>query len=331
MSTQTKMGRVTWHDLMTSDIGETKRFCAELLGWACQIEHAFLRPSVAITGGTILIGAALSVRRLVEDRTFDHIEQDLSTPPAAELEGFSPDLVADLPEPARRYLLHAIAPGTPLAPAVHLQMEGTMTPTPGSARVHLTAKETLAPRCGFVWTAHARMYGLPVRVRDHYVENDGGVHVNVLSLVPLPLAAEDEDVTRSSRGRLIGEAVWCPTALVAPGVTWEAVDADRTRFTLAVDGAAAPVTIHVGPEGALREVTLNRWGDVGVASPRLLPYGFRIEEEATFEGITIPTRLRGGWWYGTERFDPDEAAVFTVRSATFARTARGGAPQPSGV
>ncbi len=265
-----------------------------------------------------LAGVVLGARRLARDRTFGHIEQALLAPLEDAPEMFSPDLVAGLPEPARRHLLHAIAPGTPLAPAVRLQMDGTMTPTPGSARVCLTAEETLAPQRGFVWTASARMFGLPVRVRDHYFSSDGGVHVTILGLIPMPFSADAKDVTRSSRGRLIGEAVWCPTALVGPDVAWEAVDADRARFTLAVDGEAVSVTVRVGPEGALREVTLDRWGDAGVPSPRLLPYGFAVEKEATFGGVTIPTRLCGGWWYGTSRFDPDAAATFIVRSAVFA-------------
>ena len=275
--------------------------------------------TLALAGGTAFVGAALGARRLAGDRRFDHVEQDLIGAAADEPEVFTPGLVADLPEPARRYLRHAIAPGTPLASAVRLRMEGTMTPSPGGPPVSLTAEEILAPRRGFVWTAHARLFGLPVRVRDHYYERDGGVHVDVLGLVPMPLGG-GEAVTRSSRGRLIGEAVWCPTALAGPGVTWEAVDADSARFTLEVDGEAVPVTVHVEPDGRLREVTLDRWGDVGVASSGLLPYGFAVEAEAAFEGITIPTRLRGGWWYGTDRFHAGEAAAFTVRSATFAGT-----------
>ncbi|HEY2290488.1 MAG TPA: DUF6544 family protein [Thermoanaerobaculia bacterium] len=37
---------------------------------------------------------------------------------------FDPAALAHLPEPARRYLTHAIAPGTPLASAVRLKMHG---------------------------------------------------------------------------------------------------------------------------------------------------------------------------------------------------------------
>lgn len=272
--------------------------------------------ATALAGGIVAAGAALGVHRLVGDRKADRIERYLVAA-SAGVGLFTPDGVADLPEPARRYLFHAIAPGTPLAPAVSLRMDGTMTPKPGEPPVSLTAEETLAPRQGFVWTAHAHRGGLPVRVRDHYFEQDGGVRVTLLGFVPLP-SESGPDVARSSRGRLVAEAVWCPTTLVGPGVSWEAVDADRARFTLSVDGEAIPVTLHVGPDGALRDVTLERWGDVGVSSFRPLPYGFAVEEEATFEGVTIPTRLRGGWGYGTDRFDPASAATFIVRSATFA-------------
>lgn len=55
-----------------------------------------------------------------------------------------------------------------------------------------------------------------------------------------------------------------------------------------------------------------RHGDVGVDSWQAIPFGVRVEEETTFDGDTLPTRLRGGWWYGTERYVPSEASVFEV-------------------
>jgi hypothetical protein len=269
-----------------------------------------------LTAAVALTVAGLGTRRVLSDRRAARIEADLFAAPRTP-NVFSSVDIAGLPEPAQRYLRHAIAPGTPLAPAARLEMTGTMTPTAGAARVALRAVEVLAPRRGFVWTAGTRMAGLPVRVRDTYFEGEGGVRVALLGLVPVPFSGEPEDLARSARGRLVGEAVWCPTALVGPEVTWEAVDADRARFTLAVDGEPVAVTLRIGPDGALREVTLDRWGDVGVAKFRPIPYGFAVEAEARFGGITIPTRIRGGWWFGTDRFDPATAATFTVASARF--------------
>ena len=272
----------------------------------------------ALTGTAALALSALGARRFLADRHAARIEADLFALPGrpplfteADLDG--------LAEPARRYLLHALIPGTPRWTAARLWMEGTMTPTPGSSATTLTAVETLAPHSGFVWTAHARMNGLPVRVRDHYFEEGGGIEVVALGTVPIPLG-HGPGVARSSRGRLVAEAVWCPTALVGPAVQWEAVDADCARFTLTVDGEPVVVTLHVAPDGALREVTLDRWGDADGEPWRLIPYGFRVEAERTFNGVTIPTRLTGGWHYGTARFDPATAAAFTIHRVAFATT-----------
>jgi hypothetical protein len=268
-----------------------------------------------LTGIAALAAGTLGVRRVVSDRHAAALEARLAQPAPART--FSESDLAGLPEPVQRYLRHAIAPGTPLSPSVRLWMDGTMTPTPGGPSTDLTAVETLAPHRGFVWTARATMNGLPVRVRDHYFGGEGGVDVVALGLVPIPLGG-GPDVTRSSRGRLVAEAVWCPTALVHPSVAWEALGDDRARFTLTVDGDPISVTLRLGPDGALREVTLNRWGDVDGQPARPIPYGFRVEEERTFGGVTIPTRLAGGWHYGTDRFDPASAATFTVHRATFA-------------
>ncbi len=45
----------------------------------------------------------------------------------------------------------------------------------------------------------------------------------------------------------------------------------------------------------------------------------RVDEERTFDGVTIPTRLIGGWDYGTDRFDESAASSFTVCRAERAR------------
>ena len=48
---------------------------------------------------------------------------------------------------------------------------------------------------------------------------------------------------------------------------------------------------------------LQRWGNLTEdGSYRYIPYGGVVEEERTFGGYTIPTRLTGGWWYGTDQY-----------------------------
>lgn len=255
--------------------------------------------------------AALGGRRLLADRSARTIESELcrSSPPAR---AFTEADLLGLPDPAVRYLHHTVALGTPLASACRLEMAGTMRPAPDAPPTDLTAVETLAPRAGFVWTARAQVKGLAVHVRDHYHRGQGGVSVTALGVLPVLLGGNADDVARSSRGRLVGEAVWCPTALVHPEVAWESVDNDRARYVVAVDGDSVAVTLHVDEYGALQEVTLDRWGDPDGSGYRLHPYGFRVHAEGTFDGVTIPSQITGGWHYGANDYDPEAAASFTV-------------------
>ncbi|WP_157467542.1 hypothetical protein [Edaphobacter aggregans] len=48
-----------------------------------------------------------------------------------------------------------------------------------------------------------------------------------------------------------------------------------------------------------------RWGNPDKAKFRFLPFGGLIEESGTFDGNTIPTKVRVGWYFGSERFDSE--------------------------
>src|SRR3954469_9555658 len=65
-----------------------------------------------------------------------------------------------LPEPARRWVTHAIAAGTTLRTSVELRMHGEIRL--GAWRP-FSAVQRLTPADGFVWAATARLLGLPVK------------------------------------------------------------------------------------------------------------------------------------------------------------------------
>ncbi len=231
-------------------------------------------------------------------------------------EVFDPGSVTDLPEPARRMLVRAIPPGAPLAGRVMLDLEGEVTAM--GRRMGLTARELLVPGRGFVWEARAAIGPLWLRVRDDYLDGDGAVDVRLLGVVPLGHES-GQDVSMSSRGRLAAESFWVPTTLLPrSGARWSPVDDHRATVTLSVDGHEESVTFRVDDDGALTEISMRRWGDVQVREHQRLPYGFRVLEESRFEGFTIATTLRGGWWYGTDRYRPDDASAFEVRRARYA-------------
>ena len=70
---------------------------------------------------------------------------------------FDPAIVADLPEPARRYFLYTIQPGTPLRTVAEITMAGRFgmgtKATPNY--LDMAANQTLAMPAGFVWMIRA--------------------------------------------------------------------------------------------------------------------------------------------------------------------------------
>jgi hypothetical protein len=184
--------------------------------------------------------------------------------------------------------------------------------------MRVTARELLVPARGFAWEARASVGPLWLRVRDHYLDGDGAVDVRLFGVVPLGVE-RGKDVAASSRGRVAAESFWAPTTLLPQaGARWSAVDDERATVCVSIDGQEESVTFAVDDDGALRELTMMRWGDAQVEEHQRIPYGFSVLEERCFEGVTIASRLRGGWWFGTDRYRPDEASTFEVLRARYA-------------
>jgi hypothetical protein len=92
--------------------------------------------------------------------------------------------------------------------------------------------------------------------------------------------------------------------LPAKNVRIEGVDDSRFTATVDLHGLSTPLTFNVDQEGRLKDLVLQRWGNLTHDhSFQEIPYGIVAEEERTFGGHTIPSKLRGGWWYGTDRYD----------------------------
>jgi hypothetical protein len=97
---------------------------------------------------------------------------------------------------------------------------------------------------------------------------------------------------------MAGEFALLPTAYQtaswAPG---EQADTARASWQFGDDTETAE--LRVGDDGTLLEVRINRWGNPGSAPFARHPFGMSVEAESAFSGVTIPSRMRAGWWWGT--------------------------------
>jgi hypothetical protein len=247
---------------------------------------------VVLGGAGVLLLVALftGCRR---DRDLSRQWEELRTP--GEATSFSPDMVSDLPDPARRFLTRAIAPGTTLASSVELEMRGELLLEPDGDPLAMEAHQVLAPPHGFVWRARARRGLLRISGYDRYTRGDGELYWRIYGVLPV-VRESGPDVTRSAAGRLAMEAILMPAALVpGRGVHWEPVDEQTARFHLTIGDETVVTALTVDPDGRPIRASAMRWrGDLpgGAAYAR---FDVEMDGELVSGGYTLPGRVQAGW------------------------------------
>jgi hypothetical protein len=211
---------------------------------------------------------------------------------ATSTRGFAPDRLAGLDEPVRRYFNHTIREGAPLPNAVQMTMRGRIKV---GVWLPFTAVQTVDGR-SFAWRARVG----PLRVTDRYGDGVGRTEGRLFGRLRL-FGAEDSATARSAATRAAIESVVFAPASVLPerGVDWRA-ESDSVivaRFDLPPEHPEVRVVID--DHGAMRTVAAPRW-----FKDRYVPFGGEILAERRFGDLVIPSRVRVGWWFGTDRYAP---------------------------
>ncbi len=227
--------------------------------------------------------------------TLDELWERAETRP----ERFDRSGLGRLPEPAARYLAHAVAPDTPLAAAVRLRMRGEIRL--GAWRP-FTAEQVLRRDGEMLWHAAVRWGGLTVRGFDSLHAGEGRMEWKLMGLFPF-VRGQGADVTQSAIDRVRGELVWLPSALCGPEVSWSAPDAGHAVARFDLLGEETELALAVGPEGQLRALRYQRWGNPGGGPHRSVPFGGLVEGEQRFDGYTVPCRMRVGWGFNGQSWD----------------------------
>ncbi len=242
--------------------------------------------------------AAVAVSAGVAAQVFGHrafsrlVHRDVQTmlaqtPPApGGAVAVSEEMLADLPEPARRYLRYAGVVGRPLVQTVHLRQKGRMRPAPGQPWTALDAEEWYSVHTpGFVWDGTLHLGPIPVvRARDMYREGNGYMLIRIASLFTV-VDAKGEEVDQAAMMRYLSEMIWFPTAFLANNVSFEAVDGSSVRVTLTDHGRIATATLHVDEQGRLTEFVAKRYMD---ERRGLQAWSTPITGYGEFEGLRLP-------------------------------------------
>jgi hypothetical protein len=214
---------------------------------------------------------------------------------------FRPEKVSHLGVNIRRYLEHAITTGTELASAVRLKMEGEIKL---KRWYPFSAEELISWNQGMIWKARVSMNMIPIIGFDRWTGGQGCMLWKIFGLIPI-IKEEGDDISRSTAGRIIAELVWLPSVLAGSSVSWKEVGPERLEANIDAFGQSTILNLTTNNDGHLETVMLQRWGNPEGGKFNNIPFGGIVERESTFDGYTIPSQLRIGWYFGTDRFYPE--------------------------
>jgi hypothetical protein len=145
---------------------------------------------------------------------------------------------------------------------------------------------------------------LPIVGSDRLIDGIGAMQWKMLGLFPV-MTGSGSDITRSVTGRLQTESMLLPSVFCSDQMSCTSLNASQFHFSLALEGERAELDLTIDHLGQLKTAKIPRWGNLEGAEHHYVDFGAIVEAAGTFCGYTIPTRLRVGWYFGTERFESE--------------------------
>ncbi|MCK6211637.1 hypothetical protein KZX45_13890 [Georgenia sp. EYE_87] len=216
---------------------------------------------------------------------------DLLTP-TPDPEPYDPAMALGLPAPARRWLDHAVAPGTPLRRRVEMRQHGQIRL--GGRWWPIRSRQALDPLRGYVWPVRTSLLGVPLVGVDRLHGERAEMTHRLLGLVPV-VRASGADLARSAGARAASEICWSPATALDPSVRWRDVSDTEVVALVPVAGEVRECTLRIDDGGVLRSCTTRRWARLDGGPWQWHTFGARTLAEGTFGGFTVPTRVVAGY------------------------------------
>jgi hypothetical protein len=249
--------------------------------------------------GGVLVAAAVAERR------WRHVSEGvlaaLRSREAAPTTPYSESELAGLPPPVVRYFRRTLRDGQRIITHARITWEGEFNMgRPGSDNWRpFTAVQEFVPAApGFVWNACiAMMPGLPVFIRDSFVDHRGSMRGAVLGLVPVVNVEGTRTLASGALQRYLGEAAWLPTALLPrQGVSWTAIDDQRAQAAITAGGTTVSLEFRFDAEGRnLSVFAPDRFYDDGRSAPVPRAWEARGLRFGEHEGVRIATDAVAEW------------------------------------
>jgi len=163
-----------------------------------------------------------------------------------------------------------------------------------------SAKQIIEIDHGYLWQANVFMGHFFINGYDLLRDSNAKMRWNLLGLLPV-INVSGIDLRRSAIGRYAIETIWIPSYFLS-NVKWN-VDKNIVKAHFNALNEEIELNLKIDHDGKMKEISMNRWGKIDSKNYQNIPFGAYIEEERCFEGYTIPSRLKAGWFFGTSDYE----------------------------
>ena len=205
------------------------------------------------------------------------------------------EMLAELPEPAQRYLNYTSVVGKPWIDTVYLKQTGRFRQGADRPWMPLTAEEwyTTNPP-SLLWKARFKMAGLPLlSAKDRYEAGHGHMFGKVAGLFTV-FDMRGPELDQGTMIRYLNEIMWFPTAFLGDNIAWQSVD-DHSADTIFTDGGkSVSGRWFFDDEGRITNFRTKRYREIGGDfsldewSTPIIDYGSRA-------GLNLPVRGQAVW------------------------------------
>ncbi len=213
---------------------------------------------------------------------------------------YSANELIGLPTPVQRYFRTALTDGQPMILAVSVGHTGTfnMSETGDDQwRPFSSTQRVITRRPGFDWEARIAMLpGLPVRVHDAYIADEGMLHASLFGLVSVADLRGTPEMAQGELLRWFAEAAWYPTALLpSQGVQWQAVDGTSATATMQDGATSVTLLFRFNADNLIESMRAEARGRTVAGAVIPTPWEGRWSNYALRDGLRIPLAGEVAW------------------------------------
>ncbi len=253
---------------------------------------------IVLTGITVLVILAVSAvsiagavtKRNVEkevEELFSSVENNGAIVTEEALEG--------LPESVQGWLRASGVVGQEKTVAVRVKQRAMMRMSPDQSWMPVEAEQYFAiEEPGFIWKAEIQAAPLiHIAGRDKYFEGKGNMLIKPLSLFTVA-DGKGEEIDQGSMLRYLAETMWFPSAALEEYITWEEIDDNQAKATMAYGEVTASGVFTFNEKGEAIRFEAERYGEFDGAF-RLETWSIPVRDYQEFEGIRVPTKGEVTW------------------------------------